>query len=85
MNRRRPPFHLLPRVTRCEQLGLTYLRWGRRLWFSYDTTPAPAPPPPVVPWPVAAFRILTLATAAWIVAVPVVVAAIGEMPARILP
>lgn len=31
LDRRPPPFRLLPRVTHSEQTGWTYLRWGRRL------------------------------------------------------
>ena len=29
---RRAPFRLIPRVSRSEQMGWTYLRWGRGLW-----------------------------------------------------
>lgn len=31
LDRRPPPFHLRPRITRSEQMGWTYLRWGRSL------------------------------------------------------
>ena len=84
-DRRRPPFLILPRFTRCEPLGCTYLRWGSRLWQIYDApVPAPAEAEPM-PWPVAAFRILALATVAWVVAVPLLVASVGETAARFAP
>lgn len=31
LDRRPPPFRLLPRITHSAQTGWTYLRWGRRL------------------------------------------------------
>jgi hypothetical protein len=83
-DRRPPPFLFLPQVTRCEVLRCTYLRWGRSLQTIYDEPPEEPVVAARLPWLASAAIILAIAGTGWLVATQLLVAALGDMPARVL-
>lgn len=84
LDRRPPPFLLLPQTTRCEALGCTYLRWGRSLQVIYDVPPEEPAVAARLPWLASALIIVVLAGAGWLLATQLLVATLGDTPARVL-